>query len=98
MSNCEFCSYHKLNSKKGGRPGNEAAVFIMFLLHVYLLQKFMMELLPAPDLKITRGNLMLQKALLLVQYNMTIPAPLQVRGLSSHRLGVDVASAHSLAL
>ena len=60
----------------------------------------MVELLPAllkPDLKITRGNLMLQKALLLVQYNMTIPAPLQVRGLSSHHLGVDVANAHSLA-
>ena len=61
----------------------------------------MMELLPAqlkPDLKITIGNLMLQKTKLplQVQYNtVTMPATLQVRGLRSHHLGVDVASAHS---
>ena len=78
---------------------------VFIRLFVYLLfsftQKFMVEQLPAqlkPDLKITRGKLMLQKAVLQAQYNtVTIPTPLQVKGLRSHHLGVDVANARSLA-
>ena len=41
-----------------------------------------------------------QKSLPLAQEDavqMTVPAPLQVRKLKSHRLGVGVASAHSSA-
>ena len=61
----------------------------------------MVKLPPAqlkPDLKITRGILMLQKAVLQAQYNtVTIPTPFQAKGLRGHHLGVDVANARSLA-
>ena len=59
----------------------------------------MIRLLPALVKKGRRDNLMFQKALLLVKRDtVTEPqAPLQVRGLRSHPLGVGVASVHSLA-
>ena len=62
----------------------------------------MIRLLPALVKKDRRDNLVqvvFQKALLLVKRDkVTEPqAPLQVRGLKSHPLGVGVASVHSLA-
>ena len=55
---------------------------------LFFLQKFMIRVLAAVIKQDQKDNLVLQKALLLVQQNqVTIPVPLQLRSLRSHYVG-----------